>query len=170
MPFNNNEFENLIVAIQNENSDSNFIENRGADSSISDDARATYHFQDTPISTEIDLSYMRPLKRQKVQEKFNTFRHRDELSTVSYDDAIVLSGNNRKGGVIDCNGQLVEESRSSWFGGAYDVEDDQTIEYGERTVVFLGEYATGTWGHAHVSLLVRFWYCLLQKRYHLRTS
>ena len=26
----------------------------------------------------------------------------------------------------------------------------------------MGEYATGTWGHAHVSLLVRFWYCLLQ--------
>lgn len=101
------------------------------------------------------------MKRQKVQEKFNAFRCRDELSAVSYDDAIVLPGNNRKGGVIDCNGQLVEESTSAWFGGAYDV-DDQTIEHDERTVVFLGEYATSTWGHAHVSLLVRFWYCLSQ--------
>lgn len=78
---------------------------------------------------------MRPLKREKVQEKFNAFRHLDELSAVSYDDALVLPGNNRKGGVIDCNGQLVEESTSAWFGGAYDV-DDQTIEYDERTVVF----------------------------------
>ena len=162
MPFNNGEFENLILAIQKENSDSNFIKNRVDDSNISDDAQTIYRFQDSPIPTEIDLSYMRPLKREKVQEKFNAFHHRDELSAVSYDDALVLPGNNRKGGVIDCNGQLVEESRSSWFGGAYDVEDDQTIEYDERTVVFLGEYATGTWGHAHVSLLVRFWYCLLQ--------
>ena len=127
----------------------------------SDDSRVIYSFQDTLVSTEIDLSYMRPLKRQKVQEKFNAFRCRDELSAVSYDDAIVLPGNNRKGGVIDCNGQLVEESTSAWFGGAYDV-DDQTIEHDERTVVFLGEYATSTWGHAHVSLLVRFWYCLMQ--------
>ena len=125
------------------------------------DEPVIYSFQDNPVSTEIDLSYMRPLKRQKVQEKFNTFLHRDELSAVSYDDAIVLPGNNRKGGVIDCNGQLVEESTSAWFGGAYDV-DDQTIEHDERTVVFLGEYATSTWGHAHVSLLVRFWYCLSQ--------
>ena len=125
------------------------------------DEPVIYSFQDNPVSTEIDLSYMRPLKRQKVQEKFNTFLHRDELSTVSYDDAIVLPGNNRNGGVIDCNGQLVEESTSAWFGGAYGV-DDQTIEHDERTVVFLGEYATSTWGHAHVSLLVRFWYCLSQ--------
>ena len=127
----------------------------------SDDAQVIYSFQNTSLSTEIDLSYMRPLKRQKVQEKFNAFRHRDELSAASYDDAIVLPGNNRKGGVIDCNGQLVEESTSAWFGGAYGV-DDQTIEHDERTVVFLGEYATSTWGHAHVSLLVRFWYCLSQ--------
>ena len=127
----------------------------------SDDAQVIYSFHDTPLSTEIDLSYMRPLKRQKVQEKFNTFLHRDELSAVSYDDALVLPGNNSKGGVIDCNGQLVEKSTSAWFGGAYSV-DDQTIEHDERTVVFLGEYATSTWGHAHVSLLVRFWYCLSQ--------
>lgn len=96
MPFNNGEFENLILAIQKENSDSNFIENRGADSSISDDAQTIYRFQDSPIPTEIDLSYMRPLKREKVQEKFNAFHHRDELSAVSYDDALVLPGNNRK--------------------------------------------------------------------------
>ena len=127
----------------------------------SDDAQVIYSFQNTSVSTEIDLSYMRPLKRQKVQEKFNAFRCRDELSAVSYDDAVVLPGNNRKGGVIDCNGQLVEESTSAWFGGAYGV-DGQTIEHDERTVVFLGEYATSTWGHAHVSLLVRFWYCLSQ--------
>ena len=135
MPFNNGEFENLILAIQKENSDSNFIKNRVDDSNISDDAQTIYRFQDSPIPTEIDLSYMRPLKREKVQEKFNAFRHLDELSAVSYDDALVLPGNNRKGGVIDCNGQLVEESTSAWFGGAYDV-DDQTIEYDERTVVF----------------------------------
>ncbi|WP_405297873.1 glycosyltransferase family 61 protein [Methanobrevibacter sp.] len=127
----------------------------------SNDVRVIYHFQNSPISTEIDLSYMRPLKREKVQEKFNAFCHRDKLSAVSYDDALVLPGNNRKGGVIDCNGQVVEASIITGFGGAYDV-DEQTIEHDERTVVFLGEYATSTWGHAHVSLLVRFWYCLSQ--------
>ena len=111
----------------------------------SNDARAIYHFQNSPISTEIDLSYMRPLKREKVREKFNAFIHRDNLSAVSYDDALVLPGNNRKGGVIDCNGQVVEASIITGFGGAYDV-DDQTIEHDERTVVFLGEYATSTGG------------------------
>ena len=126
-----------------------------------EDTQNIYSFQDTQISTEIDLSYMRPLKREKVQGKFNAFLRRDELSAVSYENALVLPGNNRNGGVIDCNGQLVEESTSAWFGGAYDV-DDQTIEHDERTVVFLGEYATSTWGHAHVSLLVRFWFCLSQ--------
>lgn len=106
---------------------------------------------------------MRPLKRQKVREKFNDFLYRDELSAISYEDATVLPGCNRHaGGVIDCNGQLVEESISVWFGGAYDVGEDQTIEHDERTVVFLGEYATRTWGHAHASLLVRFWFCMSQ--------
>ena len=105
---------------------------------------------------------MRPLKREKVRETFNAFRYRDKLSAVSYDDALVLPGNKKKGGVIDCNGQLVEESISAWFGGAYDVADNQTIEYSEKTIVYLGEYATSTWGHVHSSLFVRFWFYLSQ--------
>ena len=72
-------------------------------------------------------------------------RHCDELRVVSYDGAIILYGNNREGGVIDCNGQMVETSIITGFGRAYDV-DDQTIEHDERTVVFLGEYATSHGG------------------------
>lgn len=47
MPFNNGEFENLILAIQKENSDSNFIKNRVDDSNISDDVQTIYRFQDS---------------------------------------------------------------------------------------------------------------------------
>ena len=88
----------------------------------SDDEQVVYYFKNSPISTEIDLSYMRPLKREKVREKFNTFCYRDELSAVSYEDALVLPGNNQLGGVIDSSGQFVEASKTLWFGGAYDVE------------------------------------------------
>ena len=65
--------------------------------SKSDDEQVIYYFKNSPISTEIDLYYMRPLKREKVREKFNTFCYRDELSAVSYKDALVLSGNNQIG-------------------------------------------------------------------------
>lgn len=154
MPFNeNSDFVNPMSSIHKKNLDFNFIKNSGDDSNIAD-AHNIYHFPDSPIHTEIDLSYMRPLKREKVLKNFNAFLYRDELSAISYDDALVLPGNNGKGGVIDCNGHLVEESASVWFGGAYDVEDNQ-IEYDERTVVFLGEYSASTWGHAHASLFVR---------------
>lgn len=125
-------------------------------------AQVIYRFQDSPILTEIDLSYLRPLKREKVLEKFDNFNYRDELSAVSCDDALILPGYQKKGGVIDSSGRLVKSSVSYWFGGAYDVEDSQIIGYDRRTVVFLGEYAASTWGHAIVSLMVRFWYCLSQ--------
>ena len=65
--------------------------------SKSDDEQVVYYFKNSPISTEIDLSYMRPLKREKVREKFNTFCYRDGLSAVSYEDALVLPGNNQIG-------------------------------------------------------------------------
>ena len=131
--------------------------------SNANDTHSFYRFPDSQLSTEIDLSYMRPLKREKVIEKFDTFRYRDDLSAASYEDALILPGKGRKGGVFDSNGNFVEDSKSKWFGGTYNLEDNQSIDYDERTVVFLGEYAASVWGHAFISLLVRFWYCHSQE-------
>lgn len=66
-----------------------------------------------------------------------------------------------KWGVLDKNGVFIKHSLTFWFGGPYELKDDQKIINDSRTVVFLGEYDKDTWGHVFVNLLVRFWYCYL---------
>lgn len=65
------------------------------------------------------------------------------------------------GGVLDENGEYVEESGMEVmhrFGGKYDF-DEQECEYLDETVIYIGPMMTH-WGHFLAECSVRFWYLL----------
>lgn len=65
------------------------------------------------------------------------------------------------GGVLDENGEFVEESGMEVmhrFGGKYEY-DEQECEYLDETVIYLGPMMTH-WGHFLAECSVRFWYLL----------
>lgn len=112
------------------------------------------------LPTDIDLSYLRPVKRKQVRELFDGFCFKSELKSPTYEDVLILPGKDNKGGCVDRDGKMIEESKTLWFGGSYAPEKPLEITYDNRKVAFLGEYADGCFGHIFTDLVSRAWYCL----------
>lgn len=106
-------------------------------------------------------------KRKKI---FNNFANNDYLETKklnihnvdngtilpTIEDSHKLWG---KGGVLDSNGEFVEESSSGYlFGGKYDY-DELFVDYYEEEVIFLGPFLKH-WGHYICDIISRLWYIL----------
>lgn len=109
----------------------------------------------------IDYSYMRPKKAEDLMMRYKDISHYSgNLSVEIYDDAVALpckkhDGLFGKGGLIDSEGRLIEESViPGIYSGVYQYDE---LEEKNETVVFCG-YFINHWGHFLVEAVSRLWY------------
>lgn len=109
----------------------------------------------------IDYNYMRPKKAEDLMMRYKDVSHYlGNLSVEIYDNAVALPCKKDnslfgKGGLIDCEGRLIEESViPGIYSGVYNYDK---LEEKRETVVFCG-YFINHWGHFLVEAVSRLWY------------
>ena len=109
----------------------------------------------------INYSYMRPKKAEDLMMRYKDVSHYSgDLSVEIYDNAVALpckkyNGLFGKGGLIDSEGRLIEESViPGIYSGVYKCDE---LEEKNETVVFCG-YFINQWGHFLVEAVSRLWY------------
>ena len=113
----------------------------------------------------LNVNYVYPAKAKYILEagerfvkknsaKVEVYENATILPVVKFEDYDVAYG---RGGVVDCNGNYVESSKTKGrIGGKYVCDD---YEVRDEKVVFCG-FFNKMWGHYLTEVVSRLWYVL----------
>lgn len=124
---------------------------------------------DSDQGREDDMRYYCE-KRQELEKLQKAFAKEycvnRPLEVIEVDCGIILPNRNRRGGVLDKNGQMVECSRFTdeetlLWGGMYETSEDD-IAFLDEEVIFIGQLQQH-WGNFLFDCTARLWYALQEK-------